>query len=188
MPSIQVSARSGAPAETDADTRVVGLFEGETPEDDAARPLAESGEAKGALRKLAVTHEDGGRRVIVVGLGKRDEFDHEKARVAAGAAAQRARELGAKAVSWAPPSGAGGPGPFVEGTLLALYEFKQFKSNNDDEDGDNGIASLEVVSDDTHADEAVEQGRVRAEAANAARDLQNTPSNVATPKIGRAHV
>src|SRR5918994_3131281 len=127
MPSIQVSARSGAPQETDADTRVVGLFEGETPDDAAARPLAESGEAKGGLRKLAVTHEDG-RRVIVAGLGKREEFDHEKARVAAGAAAQRARELGAKALSWAPPEGTGGAAPIVEGTLLAMYEFKQFKS------------------------------------------------------------
>src|SRR3954469_13912997 len=181
MPSIQVSARSGAPQETDADTRVVGLFEGETPDDDAARPLAESGEAKGGLRKLAVTHEDGGRRVIVVGLGKRDEFDHERARVAAGAAAQRARELGAKSLSWAPPEGAGGPGPFVEGTLLALYEFKQFKSNSGEDNGDGGIASLEVVTDDAHGDEAVDQARIRAEATNAARDLQNTPSNVATP-------
>src|ERR671917_116773 len=98
MPSITVSARSGAPQETDADTRVVGLFEGETPDDDAARPLVESGEAKGGLRK-------------------RDEFDHERARVAAGAAAQRARELGAKALSWATPDGAEGPGPLVEGTL-----------------------------------------------------------------------
>src|SRR3954454_16874727 len=179
MPSIQVSARSGAPQETDADTRVVGLFEGETPDDDAARPLAESGEAKGGLRKLAVTHEDGGRRVIVVGLGKRDEFDHERARAAAGAAAQRARDLGAKALSWTAPEGAG-PGPLVEGTLLALYEFKQFKSNSGDDDG-GAIASLEVVSEDAHASEAVEQARVRAIAANAARDLQNTPSNVATP-------
>src|SRR5215211_3929979 len=179
MAQIQVRARSGAPQETDADTRVVGLFEGEAPDDDAAGPLAESGEAKGGLRKLAVTHEDGGRRVIVVGLGKRDEFDHESARVAAGAAAQRARELGANALSWTAPEAAGGPGPLVEGTLLALYEFKQFKSNND-EDG-AAIGSLEVVSDDAHAAEAVEQARIRAEAANAARDLQNTPSNVATP-------
>jgi len=180
MPSIQVSARSGAPQETDADTRVVGLFEGETPDDDAARPLAESGEAKGGLRKLAVTHEDGGRRVIVVGLGKRDEFDHERARVAAGAAAQRARELGAKALSWAAPDGVG-PEPLVEGTLLALYEFKQFKSSSNDDEGDNGIGSLEVVTEDAHGSEAVDQARVRAVAANAARDLQNTPANVATP-------
>jgi leucyl aminopeptidase len=181
MPSITVSARSGAPTETDADTRVVGLFEGDTPDDDAARPLAESGEAKGGLRKLAVTHEDG-RRVIVAGLGKRDEFDHEKARVAAGAAAQRARELGAKSLSWTSPEGLGAHGALVEGTLLALSEFKQFKSSSGDGNNEgNGIESLEVVSDDAHAGDAVDAARIRAEAANNARDLQNTPANVATP-------
>ena len=180
MPSIQVTARSGAPQETDADTRVVGLFEGETPDDEAVRSLVESGEAKGGLRKLAVTHEEGGRRVVTVGLGKRDEFDHERARLAAGAAAQRARELGAKKLSWLAPEGSGAPGPVVEGTLLALYEFKQFKSS-DDEDAANGIESLELVTGDAHASDAVEAARVRAEAANAARDLQNTPANVATP-------
>src|SRR5215203_5386019 len=181
MPSITVSAKSGAPTDTSADTRVVGLFEGETPDDAAARPLVESGEAKGALRKLAVTHEDG-RRVIVAGLGKRDEFDHEKARVAAGAAAQRARELGAKSLSWAAPEGLGAHGALVEGTLLGLYEFKQFKSSPGDGDNDGGgIASLEIVSEDAHAGDAVEAARIRAEAANNARDLQNTPANVATP-------
>jgi leucyl aminopeptidase len=179
MPSIQVSARSGAPTETDADTRVVGVFDGETPGDDAARPLVESGEAKTALRKLAVAHEDG-RRVVVVGLGTRDEFDHERARLAAGAAAQRARELGATQLSWTAPDGSGAHAAIVEGTLLALYEFKQFKSAPADENGTR-IDALEVVSEDAHAGEAVEAARIRAEAANAARDLQNTPSNVATP-------
>jgi leucyl aminopeptidase len=180
MPSIDVTARSGAPQETDADTRVIGLFEGDAPTDDAARPLVESGEAKGGLRKLAVTHEDG-RRLIVVGLGKRDEFDHERARVAAGAAAQRARELGARRLSWAAPAGAGAHAAIVEGTLLALYEFKRFKSASADDEG--GIESLEVVTEDAHAEAAVDAARVRAEATNAARDLQNTPSNVATPSF-----
>ena len=184
MPPISVSARAGALTDSDADTLVLGLFEGESLEHPAARALVDSGEAKGGLRKVAVTHDDGGRRVIVAGLGKRGELDHEKTRVAAGAAAQRARELGAKALAWAAPEGTGAPAPIVEGTLLALYEFKQFKSSggDGDEDADGaGIASLEVVSDDAHAADAVEAARVRAEAANAARDLQNTPANVATP-------
>src|SRR4051794_27664709 len=172
MPSITVTARAGSPQETDADTRVVGLFEGETPDDDAARPLAESGEAKGGLRKLAVAHEDGGRRVIAVGLGKREEFDHERARVAAGAAAQRARDLGAKSLSWVAPDGEGAAAGLVEGTLLGLYEFKRFKSASENDDGNGegaALESLEVVSDDAHAAEVVESARVRAEAANAAR-------------------
>ena len=86
MSSVVVSARRGEPGETEADTRVVGVFEGDPPADESARALIDSGEAKGGLRKLAVTHErlDGRlRRVIVAGLGKRDEFDLERARVAA---------------------------------------------------------------------------------------------------------
>jgi leucyl aminopeptidase len=140
-------------------------------------PLFETGEAKGGLKKLAVTHESG-NRVIAVGLGKESDFDAEKARVAAAAAAGRARELGARSLSWAEPQGSGVAGPLVEGTLMALYEFKQFKS---DDKSEGRIESLEIVTDDDDAGEAVEAARIRAEAANAARDLQNTPANVATP-------
>jgi hypothetical protein len=109
MPTITVTARQGAPEETSADTRVVGLFEGEQPPDGALARLVESGEAKAKPRKLAVTHEDGGRRVIAVGLGKREEFDAEAARIAAGSAAQRARELGARSLSWRCPTARGPP-------------------------------------------------------------------------------
>src|SRR4051812_16621262 len=165
MPPITVTARQGAPEETSADTRVVGLFEGDSPPDGPVAELVSSGEAKSGARKLAVTHEDG-RRVIVVGLGKRDDFDAEKARVAAGVAAQRARELGARALSWAEPGGEGVAGALVEGTLLALYKFDAYKSSkSDDGDGNGGVESLEIASElDTAA--AVDQARIRAEATN----------------------
>src|SRR3954463_13713933 len=186
MPKISVTARTGAPEETAADTRVVGLFEGKSPPPGAVGELVESGEAKAAPRKLAVAHEaapgGGRRRVIAVGLGKRDELDAEKARVAAGAAAQRARELGARALSWAAPSGEGVAGALVEGTLLALYKFDAYKSKRDDDDGAAQVESLEIASE-VDAAAAVERARIGAEATNAARDLQNTPSNVATPEF-----
>src|SRR5207253_2526598 len=70
MPPVGVTARTGAAAETDADTRVVGLFDGESIDDPSLQALVDSGEAKPGLRKLAVAHEDG-RRVIVAGLGER---------------------------------------------------------------------------------------------------------------------
>ena len=183
MPSITVTARQGAPEETSADTRVVGLFEDETPPEGPLAELVESGEAKTAPRKLAVAHEDGGRRLIAVGLGKRDELDAEKARVAAAVAAQRARELGARSLSWAEPGGEGVAGALVEGTLLALYRFDAFKSKRDGDDDDSArVESLEIASELDHAD-SVEQARVRADATNRARDLQNTPANVATPEF-----
>src|SRR2546422_8329789 len=102
MPPVAVSARTGAPTETDADTRVVAVLEGEPLDEPELQALVDSGEAKAGLRKLAVTHEqagDGRRRGILAGLGKRDELDPEKARVAAAAAPGRARELGTRSLS-----------------------------------------------------------------------------------------
>src|SRR5256714_4525541 len=197
MPPVAVTARTGGAGETDADTRVVGLFEGESLEDPVLQQLVDSGEAKPGLRKLAVTHEDG-RRVIVAGLGKRAELDPERARVAAATAASRARELGTGSLSWAAPSDDQSvAGAIVEGTLLAGYRFDRYKTKGSGENDDgsaDGVASLEVVSSGDLSS-AVERGRVMADAQNAARELQNLPSNVATPaflaeraqELARAH-
>jgi len=182
MRNLTVTARRGSPEETAADTRVVGLFEGESPAEPLLKRLVDLGEATAGLKKVALAHEEapggGERRVLVAGLGKREDFDPEKARIAAAAAADRAKELGAVSLSWAAPEGDGVAGGLVEGTLLRLYSFDRFKSNRK-EDGD-GIESLEVAGDAVDADE-VERARVAAVAANAARDLQNLPANVATP-------
>src|SRR3954453_22934659 len=184
MPQIAVSARRGDPEETSADTRVIGLFEDESLPEGPLRALSESGEARGKPRSIAVAHSEEGRRVIVVGLGKREEFDSEKARVTAAVAAGRARELSARALSWEGPPGSGVAGALVEGTLLALYKFDRFKSSSsEDEDSAGAVESLEVASASVDLSEAVERASVMATAQNAARDLQNLPSNVATPSF-----
>jgi len=186
MPAIAVSARSGAPSETAADTRVVPLFEGESLDEPHLQSLVDLGEAKPGLKKVAVEHEDapggGRRRVLVAGLGKREELDAEKARVAAAAVAGRAKELGAVSLSWASPD-AGVAGALVEGTLLSLYSFDRFKTKKDeDEDGPGAIESLEIAGDGVDAG-GVERAAATAVAQNAARDLQNLPANVANPSF-----
>ena len=185
MALLHVTSRSGAPGDTAADTRVVPLFEGETLGEPALQALVDLGEAKPGLRKVAVTHEDapggGRRRVLIAGLGKRDELDAERARVAAAAVAGRARELGTVSLSWASPGGEGVDGGLVEGTILRLYSFDRFKSERD-EDARGGVESLELVGDAVD-DSELEFARVSAESANAARDLQNLPANVATPSF-----
>jgi leucyl aminopeptidase len=184
MSPIGVSARRGAPGDTEADTRIVGLFDGESPEEPALKELVDTGEAKGGYKKLAVTHADG-KRVIVVGLGKRDEFNSERARGAAAVAAARASELGGQSLSWVAPSPEAA-GAIVEGTLLKLYKFDRFKSKKDDDEASgssNGVSSLEVSSEDADLDDVVAESRVRAEATNRTRDLQNLPANVATPEF-----
>jgi leucyl aminopeptidase len=190
MREITVTVRSGPPNETAADTRVLGLFEGEHLPEPELQQLVELGEAKSALRKVAVAHEEapggGRRRVLIAGLGARDEFDGEAARVAAAMVASRAMELGSVSLSWALPDDGAEVG-LVEGTLIRLYAFDRFKSKGDDNNDNRGLESLEIAGPGVSED-AARRGRIAAEAVNRARELQNLPSNVADPVFlaGRA--
>jgi leucyl aminopeptidase len=175
---MRVRATTDAPADTGADTIAVGIFEGEKIAHDVdgiLQALVDSGEARTGPRKIAVTHA-GGRRYVLAGLGKRDDFDAERARVAAAAVAGRARELGTRVLCWEVPHHVEPPG-FVEGTLLAAYEYREHKSGDDD---DRLIEELIVSAHHDIAAE-IERATVATEAANAARDLQNAPANQLTP-------
>jgi leucyl aminopeptidase len=181
MLEIAVSVRPGPPEDTAADTRVLGLFEGEHLPEPELQKLVELGEAKSAMRKVAIAHEQapggGQRRVLIAGLGKREELDGEALRVAAAAVAGVAKELGAVSLSWALPDDSAEIG-IVEGTLLRLYSFDRFKSNRDEDGG--GLESLEIAGPGV-SDEAARRGEIAARAVNRARELQNLPSNVANP-------
>jgi leucyl aminopeptidase len=186
---MHVSATTSAPSESGADTVAVGVFEDEgVAHDLEGAPLGallDSGEARRAFRHLAVAHA-GGLRWLLVGLGKREAFDGERARLAAAAAHGRAKELGARTLCWEVPHHVGDEvvEGLVHGTVLAAYRFARYR-----EDSDEGTVERLVVS--AHHDwttgsaggapGAVERATIVAEAQNAARDLQNTPANDLTP-------
>jgi leucyl aminopeptidase len=184
---MEVRASTQAPAETGADTIVVGVFEDEGVAHDLPggelNALLDAGEAKRGFRKLALTHAEG-RRWLVAGLGLRAEFDPERARVAAAGALGRARELGARSLCWELPHHLSDAhaAAFVEGTVMGAYEFKQFKSQPATGD-DEPAADLDELVVSAHHDVSApaEQGRVIGESVNLARDLQNRPANDLTP-------
>jgi leucyl aminopeptidase len=186
---VRVSATTDSPARTAADTIVVGVFSGEdvahdVPEGTLAA-LLERGEAKRTFRHLALAHAQD-RRWLLIGLGDRDAFDAERARVAAATAGARARELGSEALCWEVPHRVDDAvvGGLVEGTVLGAYRFRQFKSAEDD----GAAAGLQELVVSAHHDVSAPVARAEAlaTAANAARDLQNTPANHMTPAhLGR---
>jgi leucyl aminopeptidase len=186
---MHVRATTDSPPDTGADTVVVGVFEGKgiphDVEDGALGALVEAGEARSELRALTHTHA-AGRRWILIGLGNRDAFDGERARIAAAVALGRARELRTRVLCWELPHKVPDAvaGALVEGTLLAAYRYVDFKS----EPGDDHAPRELVVSAHHDVAEPVELGRVGAEAANRARDLGNAPPNAMTPEAvaGRA--
>jgi leucyl aminopeptidase len=181
---MQVSTTTSAPLDSHADTIAIGVFDGkgvahDTP-DGELQALLTSGEAKTSFKHLAVTHA-AGKRWIVAGLGERERFDAERARVVAAKVQERAQELGTRELCWELPHHSDDhvAGGFVEGTLLSAYRFDRYKAKAPDENG--GLRALCVSDHDDRAG-AIAAAAAVAEATNAARDLQNTPANDMTPQ------
>jgi leucyl aminopeptidase len=167
----------------DAGLIAIGLSEGgELPTVIAAAKGAD--EAQAGFKKLTLLRPDGFPPTLVVGLGKPEELDAEKLRVAAAAAAKEAARLRSGSLAWVLPESvepAVAVDALVTGTVLASYRFDRFRSSEEDE-GQAQLGSLMLIGPADLAGPA-ETARVCAEAQNRARDLQNTPANVATPSF-----
>ena len=183
-------AATGKPlAEADADLLAVLVFDGEElPEPLAGAPGSE--DVKGAYKKAALIHPERPRRALVIGLGDRDEFEPERARVAGAIAARQAGSLDATSLALAGPESADAgavANAMVEGAILASYRFDRFKSKGDASDESKRLDRIEVLGDG-ELSEGLEAARIAAEAENFARELQDLPANVVTPSYlaGRA--
>lgn len=201
---MDISVKTGNLLEDDADAVVLNLFEGvQTPGGatgavdralgGAISDLIAGGDFTGKAKEIAVLYPRGGiaaRRVLLVGLGKKEDLTLDRARQAAGVAAKRARDLGVKRLTTlVHGAGAGGLDPaqaaqaVVEGARLGTYQFTAFKATNRDEV--KTLEALTVIEADPARREVVEAGvragRIIAEAVCAARDLANRPGNDLTP-------
>jgi leucyl aminopeptidase len=180
---VNVESTTSGPLDTGADTIVVGVFDGQGVAHDvpggALGALLEAGEARTAWLHLAVTHAEG-RRFVLIGLGARNEFDGERARLAAAAAGGRARELGAQRLCWEVPHHVDDTvvRGLVEGTLLGAYRFDRYKT--DSENSGRAVSQL-IVSAHHDISDPVRRAGIVTRAQNRARDLANSPPNDLTP-------
>ncbi len=201
---MDVTLTTEDPQNTSADTVVVALFE--EMEAPAGVPgevadLLASGEARGSFKSLAVTHAQG-KRWLTVGVGKREDFDPERARVAAAKALERAKEISTRTLCWLLPAGLSNDtasavaGALVEGTALADYSFERHKSVQEDaqEAGKQPPKHLEglivasgAAEDPAALESAVTEAATVSESVNEARDLQNRPGNDLTPTALAEH-
>ncbi|HEY6398659.1 MAG TPA: leucyl aminopeptidase [Solirubrobacteraceae bacterium] len=178
---MNVEATTLSPLATEADTIAVGVFEGEgVPHDlpgELLTALLHSGEAKTKLGSLAGTHAEG-RRILLVGLGERDRFDAEDARVAAAAVHGRALELSSGSLCWEVPHHVSDDvvAGLVEGSLLHGYRFARYKPQSDRHE----VSGL-IISAHHDVAQPVSAATVIADAQNRARDLGNTPANDLSP-------
>jgi leucyl aminopeptidase len=200
---VTLKVDTGDIARYDAKALVVNLFEGvagpgggtgavDRALDGAISALIADGGITGKKGELTVLHTFGklpAGRVLVVGLGKSEEFDLNRVRDLTAESCRYLRKLGvSNAATITHGAGIGGLEPeacaqaVAEGAVMGLYTFTRHKSRNEDS---KELQTLTLVEHDAgRADvlrRGVERGVILAEAANFARDMANEPSNFMTP-------
>ena len=160
--------------------------------DGAISQLISQGEIKGKLNELTLIHSLGklpAARVVVAGLGKKQELSQDKVR---GVMAQTCRLLRQKrvdsiativqGVGTAGISPEGAAQAITEGALLGVYSFRKHITK-EAEYGE--IKQLTIVDADeaklTALEQSCDKGKVLAEATILARDMVNEPANYMTP-------
>lgn len=149
------------------------------------KDLWNSKEFSGKFREIQTVSTAGriaAKRVVLVGLGKENEFDEEKARKASGFAAKYIRSLGIRDFSTALHNirfSQQHVQAVVEGTILGLYRFTRFKKADDRQ-----IDSVSLLTESTRIGEVnkgIKAGQIVSDAANYVRDIVNLPANALTP-------
>lgn len=129
------------------------------------------------------------KRLLLVGLGKRDELTLDKLRQAAGTALKTVHGLGIKGVT-SQLFTIKGPAEqisqaMVEGALLGLYRFTKFRHLEPEDTRE--VKTLTIVVEDRArlegARTGARKGQLVTEAVCQARDLINLPGSEATPSM-----
>ncbi len=178
----------------EADILAVGCFEGEAPAVDgltedgrrALERLASRPGFKGGEEQWGQTEEGAGGMVIALyGLGARHDFTWPKLLRWINRATEDARHNGLRRLALAPPAHAqtsgAAAGRILRSMALAAYRFDRFQSDP----GKNGRVEQSTVippagQEGAYRDALAVAGPVAAAVAFA-RDLANSPANVATP-------
>lgn len=143
----------------------------------------------GTTTVLPICTGVGARQIILLGLGKKEDFTLDRLRQAAGIAIRAAQKLDARIVATV-VHGASQAGfepqaasqALTEGSLLGNYRFRYYKTDDDDT---VFLEKLYIVDNDANKREAFAAGAAKAQviagAVNLARDMVNHPANRMTP-------
>lgn len=199
---VTVKAVHGPIQAAEVDTIIVNLFKDAKPGgaagavdealSGAINDLIDGGDFKGKSGDIAVIYPRGvlpAKRVLVVGLGKKDEFDIESVRTVAANAIKKAESLNATNIATI-LHGAGSGGleiedaaqAITESSLLTLYNYRGQKSKNN---SDSRVESLDLIvldeKDIPTVGTGINAGIAIAEGTIVTRDLVNLPPNICTP-------
>ncbi len=123
------------------------------------------------------------KKIMLLGLGKKDKFNNEIARIASAKAAVKVREMGISEFSILLFSNLneGLIEAISEGVGLSLYSFNRYKTNDDKEELKANQVTILINAEMTNIQSIVDRTSLLVEAVNFARDLSNLPPNDCSP-------
>lgn len=198
---MEIKIASGNIREVEADAIILFLFEGtdlldgDLAEIDSALEgvilrLLKRREIKGKSGTLSVIHTLGklpASKVVIVGLGKRDDLNLDLIRKTTGEACRSLEQNNSETIASVilrtdriPADKASQA--MAEGALLGTYSFRRHITREDEH---GKISQLTIMTDDNSLlpgmESGSEKGKIIAEAAMNARDMVNEPANYMTP-------
>jgi leucyl aminopeptidase len=138
----------------------------------------------GSTMIISVTGNGQIKKILLAGLGKKEKFTNDNARIMSGKSALRARELNLKEFSILPFSepNEGLIEAISEGILLSLYTFNKYKTGNERADIKPEKAIMLINSDkEDKLRSVVHRANAVSKAVNFTRDLGNLPPNDCSP-------
>ncbi len=151
--------------------------------DDAIKEIISLGDFTGKFKQKLMLYNVSGvtsKRVLLVGLGKKEEVDHEKIRVMASLGSRALRDLGVKNIAIEALNG--DAMSTAEGVILGLYRFDELKTMDLDK-----LKTVDQITFVGNDEKAWNKGINVATGENHARRLAELPSNYATPTYVAEH-
>jgi len=153
------------------------------------RKLAKSGELTGKTLEFTLIHAPAGlkaARLLLVGAGKREQFNGAALRKIAGAALRYLKSRSVKNLAFLvreTDTTEETAQAVVEGALAANFETDKYKTDKNDKNVETILIAGYSDSERAAGEKGLSKGRIIAEAQNFTRDLVNEPSNKLTPRI-----
>src|SRR6266704_3145765 len=150
------------------------------------RKLAKSGELTGKMLEFTLVHAPAGlkaARLLLVGVGKREQYSIAALRKVAGAALRHLKARSVKNFAFLVREGHAAEESvqaIAEGVLAGNFETDKYKT---DKNIETVLLAGSSDAERAAAEKGLSKGRIIAEAQNFTRDLVNEPSNKLTPRI-----
>jgi leucyl aminopeptidase len=200
---MEIQTSNGRPSEADVQALAVAVFKDEGRDegflkelDTAAGGLVssvlESEEMKGKEGEIVYLHlpSDGGgaraKRLLLVGVGERDEYRAAQVSQFAGTAVRALRSRNVKTIGLVPRlegDTALAASAAVEGALIGLFEPDKYRTIEKEERIIERLVIIVEGAADEELSQGAERGRVVGESVNFTRDLSNEPGAYMTPTI-----